>query len=521
MLKLPVKGEDFEDIRKNNLLYVDKTKHLYNIASETGCYFLSRPRRFGKSLLIGALVKLLEGRRDLFKGLWIDSSDYDFKKRPVISLSMTGSCDTKDRLLGSIKSKLMTAAEDNDLTLSDLGVSPDASPDVILSRLIATLYRRDKSRVAVLIDEYDAPIQGVINNLAQAEINQGVLRDFYSALKTMADQSRTSLIFVTGITKFAQTSVFSVFDNYFDMTLKPEYNAICGFTFDEFERYFSEYLPDFLAHNQSEGFMPAEADLDYLKKEIIGFYDGYSWDGKTRVINPFSLINALSDKLIDSYWFHTATPYYLVNFLKRENFDLYIPENPRMKMAAFRAVDIKNLQLIPLLFQSGYLTVDKRLNPKEFLLKRPNQEVNEALDETLFSYLLGLEDDDIIDELKKRIFNALNNFDSAALAEAFHDILLLNSFQELKASEGQCQALIFLVLKTMHFKILGHQTTPRGEHDILICLGNRVAFVCEAKYEPYTPVRGQDEKNDASLKVKLTAALKAAKVQMSLRKYEE
>jgi hypothetical protein len=305
------------------------------------------------------------------------------------------------------------------------------------------------------------------------------------------------------------------------MTLDPRFSSICGFTIDEFERYFSEYLPDFLARGKSKGYLPAEADLDYLKKVIIDYYDGYSWDGKTRVLNSFSLMKAFDVKQIEDHWFQTGTPSYFMKFLKFYNFGWSWPENPQLTKGDLGEADIESLSLVPLLFQSGYLTIDKELSPAEFLLKSPNQEVSEAMGKRLFACLVGKGKNKLIGQIRAEILSALENFDSAALAERFREILLWNSYAELKASEGQCQAVIFSVLKTMLFEIKHHQSTSRGEYDILICLGNRAAFVCEAKYEPYTPVRGQDEKNDASLKVKLAAALKAAKVQMSLRKYEE
>ncbi|MDR1607259.1 MAG: AAA family ATPase, partial [Deltaproteobacteria bacterium] len=158
MLELPSEGQSFPQIRRQNLLYVDKTKYFYPIVTEGGCCFLSRPRRFGKSLIIGALAELLKGNRELFKGLWIDSSDYDFKKYPVVKLNMVGSCDTKAELLDSIKTQLDMAAQDNGLSLNELDIEKDSPPGNILTKLVSKFYYPERVRVAILIDEYDVPI---------------------------------------------------------------------------------------------------------------------------------------------------------------------------------------------------------------------------------------------------------------------------------------------------------------------------------------------------------------------------
>jgi hypothetical protein len=218
---------------------------------------MSRPRRFGKSLLLGSLNALLQGKRGLFKGLWIDSSDYDFPKMPVVMLSMTGSFDSEAVLEQSIKIKLKSAAEIIGIDLEGLISFKDSSPADILRQLVTTLYvgknNKEKRGIAILIDEYDSPIQRIMDNIKQACINCDVLYDFYSELKSLYEQDLISYIFVTGITKFTQTSFLPLFDNCKDLTLNPEYNDICGFNLDEFDSYFSKYLPGVLEYNKSCG----------------------------------------------------------------------------------------------------------------------------------------------------------------------------------------------------------------------------------------------------------------------------
>ncbi|MDR0621314.1 MAG: AAA family ATPase, partial [Deltaproteobacteria bacterium] len=291
MRALPSQGQPFDKIREKDLLYVDKTKYLYDIVRTEGCFFLSRPRRFGKSLLLGAAHELLQGNREYFKGLWIDSSDYDFKKYPVVHLDMLGNCDSTAALENNISEKLKVEAARiglDKLTAVTLGG--------MLSEMVSTLNRTSGERVAVLIDEYDYPIQDVIGDLTQADKNRATLHDFYSSLKSLADRGKTHVILVTGVSKFAQTSLFSAFNNLDDLTMDPRYNAICGFTLEEFEDYFSDYLPEVLEYNTSNGFLPEMTTVADLKKTILDYYDGYSWNGIDRILNPFSLVKMLAKR---------------------------------------------------------------------------------------------------------------------------------------------------------------------------------------------------------------------------------
>jgi hypothetical protein len=432
---------------------------------------------------------------------------------------MVGSCDSKAALLDSIKTQLDKAAQYNGLSLNELDIEKDSPPGNILIKLVSKLYYPERVRVAILIDEYDAPIQKAIGDVAQAKINRGVLSDFYSSIKSLVDDDMTGLVFVTGVTKFAKASIFSGFNNLFDMTLNSEYNAICGFTLEEFRGYFLDYLPGILERYKSNGFIPPEADLDYLIEEIVGYYDGYSWDVKTRVLNPYSIIQALEQKKLKAHWFSSGAPSLLMTLLKREGSRFSFPENPQMSETSLAAVDIKNLKLTPLLFQTGYLTIDKKLSRDSYLLRRPNKEVSEATDKSLVKYLLGQRDISIA-KLRERIGKALEVYDSAALAASFQEILLWNSHRELKACEGQCHGLIFSVLKALGFSVITQPVTVEGVFDILLTLGKRVAFVFELKYESFSAALGQGEEGAKKIEEMLKAAIKEAKDQIQRRDYD-
>jgi hypothetical protein len=483
-----------------------------------GCYFLSRPRRFGKSLFLGALYELLSGNRSLFEGLWIGSSGYDFKKYPIVRLNMVGSCDSAEVLKKTIIGKLKNSAFKSGI--DNFWID---TPDGVLEELVNKLNRQTGERVAVLIDEYDAPILAMIGNKEQALANRGVLQSFYSALKSLVDQGMISYVFVTGVTKFAKTSIFSVFNNLYDLTLNPGFNAVCGFTLEEFESYFQEYLPIVLDHNKANGFMPADATLADLKNEILGYYDGYSWNGEERLLNSFSLIQMLSEKEFQSYWFSTGTPTFLLDFLKRDGGKFDLPDKAEMTRDELDAADVENLKLIPIMFQTGYLTIDKRLGPRAYLLRRPNTEVSEALSRNILGYLLG-QGQESITRLRERIGNALENHDSGELSDCFHQILTWTSHVEHRAVEGNYLGLLGSVLKAMHFTALFQLNESEGVMDFMVTLGKKAAFIFEFKYEKFDSDPKSDrtqEEMDADRLGLLSRALERAKRQIAFRKYDE
>jgi hypothetical protein len=288
------------------------------------------------------MAEVLKGRRELFKGLWIDSSGYDFKPYPVVKLTMTGECDTEEQLKSSILTELELAARENGVELAK-----DKSPGDTLKLMISDLKTRTKERVAVLIDEYDAPIQAQIADISKANINRQVLHDFYSALKASQDRGMLQVLFVTGVTKFAQASIFSVFNILADLTLEADYNGVCGFTMEEFDAYFAEYLPGILEYQKSKGrFGPSASDLD-LKSKIMDYYDGYSWDGERRVLNPYSLIKFLQGKRFKPFWFSTGTPTFLVDFIERAPLDYVQSESQILTDSNLEAVKLEDLELTP------------------------------------------------------------------------------------------------------------------------------------------------------------------------------
>jgi len=258
-------------------VYVDKTRYIYDLINNASYYFLSRPRRFGKSLLIDTISEALSGNKELFRGLWLYDSDYDFEKHPVLRLDMSNiSNETPENLKGSLSSALNKRIKEEGFDISS-EIASDLFRD-----LIEALYKKYNRRVAVLIDEYDKPILDHLEDIETAEANRKVLKGFYGILKSMDPYLR--LTFITGVSKFTKTSIFSELNNLMDITLTEDYANICGVTADELDKYFGGHI-----QNMSE--MNKFRHIDNMRDEILAWYDGYSWDGGVRVINPFSLLS--------------------------------------------------------------------------------------------------------------------------------------------------------------------------------------------------------------------------------------
>ncbi|MDR2199029.1 MAG: AAA family ATPase [Deltaproteobacteria bacterium] len=316
---LSVGAWTFANIIDRNILYADKTKYIYDLlnANEKD-YFLSRPRRFGKTLLLYTLEELFSGNRERFKGLWIDASDYDFKKHPVIFFSLSLESRTPDILMANINNDLKTLARKAELELTD------ATPATYFGNLIQALSEKSKSEVVVLIDEYDAP---VTRNMAHPEIaqsNADILHDFFATLKKVNVAPLIHFTFVTGITRYALTSMDSGANHLIDISLNPQFAGICGFTLEEFDSLFSERLPDVLASLAAKGEIKENVDIKGLKSKILDWYNGYNWEGPTKVLNPYSIINFFKNTYFDNFWILSGRPGRLSALIKEKPQDGFV-----------------------------------------------------------------------------------------------------------------------------------------------------------------------------------------------------
>ncbi len=357
MKKLPVGIQTFRDIINDDYLYVDKTKDIHRLLTSGSKYFfLARPRRFGKSLLISTLRELFSGKRELFEGLWI----YDkiqWHEYPVIHLDFLGKkYGSEQELLETLEFMLSRNAERYGIQLKEKGY------DKRFNELIRELAKID--RVVILVDEYDKPI---INHIEQEDVafgNRNILRIFYESIKE-ADEF-LKFVMVTGVSKFSKVSIFSGLNNLDDITIDDRFITLLGYTHDEFLHYFSPWLQEM------------DVDLEDIKK----WYNGYSWDGKNFLYNPLSVLQFFNKRKFGNYWFSTGTPTFLLKAIRNHNIDIKRMENYQTNKLVFDSFDIDRINVFAILLQTGYLTIKeaREISPTQVIyrLSYPNEEVKES-----------------------------------------------------------------------------------------------------------------------------------------------
>lgn len=364
--KLPIGIQDFAKLRTEGYKYIDKSENIYRLA-KSGCYyFLSRPRRFGKSLFLSTLEAYFLGRKDLFSGLKIDSMEKDWIEYPVLHLDLnTQKYENLDALDYILNDFLQKEEVKYGLTSQNKYYGPR------FSAVIQKAYEHSGKRVVILVDEYDKPVLQAIGNDALQDEYRSTLKSFYSALKSC--DRYIQFAFLTGVTKFGKVSVFSDLNHLNDISMDPRYYDICGLTEKELRSNLSGEVED-LARNI--GIQPEDA-YAMLKENYDGYH--FSEDDTPGIYNPFSILNALDKKKLGSYWFETGTPTYLVELLKKHNYNLSDLEKEEPTADELNSIDSDSTNPIPVIYQSGYLTI--KGYDKEFSLYKlgyPNKEVEEG-----------------------------------------------------------------------------------------------------------------------------------------------
>ena len=370
MKSLPVGIQTFEKIVEQDHLYIDKTEYIYKMLKFSSYIFLSRPRRFGKSLLVSTLQAYFEGRRKLFKGLYIDHVEKEWIAYPVIRLDMSMA-----KHLGKeeLERMLLYIIEQNERRYGLTSTLID--PNLRLANLIQELHTLTGKKVVVLIDEYDAPLLDVVHEKERLPQLRQVMRNFYSPLK--ASDPHLQFLFITGITKFSQLSIFSELNNLKNISMNPEFAAVCGISVEEVQTQMADYLQAFAQSKQKS---PQEI-LDSLKRQYDGYH--FTWPSPD-IFNPFSLLNSLQDKQIKSYWFETGTPTFLIEKLKEYQ---VLPSmlKPTWVMAPDFDAPTENMSsIMPLLYQAGYFTIKEYDEISDlYLLNLPNNEIRIGLMQSL------------------------------------------------------------------------------------------------------------------------------------------
>lgn len=374
-IKYPVGIQTFSEIISKGYIYVDKTELIYDLAKNSKYVFLSRPRRFGKSLLMSTLEAYFKGKKELFQGLKIAELESEWKSYPVFRFDMSGGhLETPEDLKLHIESYLNFIEKDN-------GLHSDSSFATKFRELIIEAYEKTGNQVVILIDEYDKPILDILHDPQKQETMRDALRGYYSVIKACDQYIKFAML--TGITKFGKVSVFSGINNLRDISMLPKYNGICGITEPEFHKYFDESINQFAVEN--------DISIDEAWKIFKTMYDGYHFaDVKEFIYNPFSVLNAFNDGRIGSYWYMSGSPNYLIKLIGKNTYRLNDLEGA--VRSEIELSDIANFDddIVPLLYQSGYLTIKEALprlgfgiNTTEYVLGFPNNEVNAAFWQSL------------------------------------------------------------------------------------------------------------------------------------------
>jgi hypothetical protein len=466
MKKLPIGIQTFAKLINNNYLYVDKTQYIANLIQAGDYLFLSRPRRFGKSLLVSTLYEIFSGNRTLFQGLSI-YDQIEWSSHPVIYIDFaTIDFATAIDLQNSLIQFMDDLNEDYQLKVNPQGFK------TYFKNIIVALSKK-YGKVVILVDEYDKPIVEYIDDIAQATKNREILNQFFGVLKSVDACLR--LVFLTGVSKFARVSIFSGLNNLRDLTLSPTFAPLLGYTQDELEYYFDPHLQNL---SLKLGMSKAQ-----LLAQIKTWYNGYSWDAQTFVYNPFSILNMFADQRFANYWFATGTPTLLIKLIQQTQREVTEFENKIVSEIVFDSYNLDNLNVFALLFQTGYLTmthIDTQNLLTEYTLNYPNFEVKQAF----ITYLLANFTHNGLEEIQPAA-NRLRQYLQAENLESFINVIKA-LFAKIPyplhlEQEAYYHSLFYMIAILMGVEIDLEVLTSKGRIDGVLALTDKI-YLIEFKY---------------------------------------
>ena len=468
-LKLyPIGIQTFEEIIKNNLLYIDKTEYIFRMTHTSGKYFfLGRPRRFGKSLLVSTFDSYFSGKKDLFAGLAIEKLEKDWTEYPVLHFDMSGGKHMEKEQLEDYLDYILKEQE------RKWGITnPPIGANNRLIELITTAYEKTGNQVVVLIDEYDAPMLDVAHEKESLDVLRNIMRNFYSPLKMCEPKLR--FVFLTGITKFSQVSIFSELNNITNISMRDDYAGICGITMEELLDNMSEDI-DALAEAQG---LSREEAISKLKEN----YDGYHFSPVSPdVFNPYSLLKCFDEKNFGAYWFASGTPTYLINMMKK--FEVLPSDISRVEAdeSEFDAPTENMPTIMPLLYQSGYITIkdyDKEFN--YYTLDVPNKEVKVGLTKALIpSYVTP--NTLATTNTARRIAQCLAKQDMEGALQLLKTYLGTVPYCNDTRYEGHYQQVLYIIFSLLTDYLVDVEVhTPHGRVDIVM-LSRTNLYIIEVK----------------------------------------
>jgi len=469
--KLPLDIQTFRELRESNYLYVDKTEYAYNLITGGRRFFLSRPRRFGKSLFVSTLHEILSGNKELFTDLWIGRSNYEWKKHPVISLSLS-SLDIKsiDLFEKSLCNALQKIAEQYSIT----SLNFDRTPKSLFMDLIEALHKKF-GKVAILVDEYDYPILRSLDNEAYAIEIRDALRDFFIIIKDL--DASIAFVFITGVSSFAKAGIFSGLNNLQILTLNDTYGTILGYTDEEVDHYFKDYMQ---AWSEKKNI-----SYQQLRQEIKTWYNGYHFSAHSfAVYNPFSLMNAFNEYSFKNFWIQSGPPSFLMREItkgyRNKQLRMFDIESISLDEDDLGTIDIGAIPLPTLIFQTGYLTIDTYdTDSKLYKLKFPNAEIKHSFQKLLFNLIV--QDDPIAGrELLQDLKQALIENDMEKMIDILKQLFSRIPNQLLATQEKFYHAILQIFFDIAGIKSQSEYATGHGRIDIVLELP-KCMYIIETK----------------------------------------
>ncbi len=465
---LPIGIQDFESLILDNYLYVDKTAIMYQLVSTGRYYFLSRPRRFGKSLFLTTLKAYFLGKKDLFKGMAVENLEKNWTEYPILHLDLN-SREYKDE--SSLISELNRHLESWEKLYGN--EYSDRSVEERFLHVIDKAYAKTGQRVVILVDEYDKPMLQAIGNEKLQDAFRSKLKAFYSVLKT--SDAKIRFAFLTGVTRFSKVSIFSDLNNLNDISLEDDYSSICGISEDELHKVFNHHVERLAEYKK----MTVDETYAELKKR----YDGYHFSKNScGMYNPFSVLNALYKKDFGSYWFETGTPTFLVKLLKEHDYNLERMANEELDADSLNAIDTIDSNPVPIIFQSGYLTI--KSFDQRFMMYRlgfPNEEVKEGFVKYLMPYYTSVKNGktafQIMNFVRELESGRIDDF-MARLKSFFAD----TPYELVRDLENHYQNVMYIVSTLCGLYTKAEYHTSVGRIDMTIETADYV-YIFEFKFE--------------------------------------
>lgn len=473
--KYPVGIQTFSEIVRNGYVYVDKTDQVWQMAHYAKYIFLSRPRRFGKSLLTSTLESYWKGEKALFRGLKINDLEDEWAEYPVIHLDLSlvkGRADAEALRRGLLWIlDRCTGQEQKDA---------DRTPGEALDGLIHRLYRITGRQVVVIIDEYDAPLLEVLHDQKELDAMRRVMQEFYLPLK--ADEAVIKFCFITGITKFSQLSIFSTINNVMNITLNPRFSTLCGFTEEEVQTVFAQDIQRMA--------LDFGITVEEMYEKIKTMYDGYHFSAHSpSVFNPYSLLNAFADDDLQNYWFATGTPTFLIRQMQHFHTDITSLDQLEVPASSFDQPTENMHDALPLLYQSGYLTIkDYDREAQLYTLSFPNQEVRVGYTKGLIPTFIGLDSGDVQAGFALKFWRALKE-NKASLAMRHMQTYLAGlpyvegfkrKLQEAATAEGFYEYTFYLIFSMLNVYVRTQVKVARGRADIVVLMSDAI-YILELK----------------------------------------